>query len=165
MNKMKYIFRTMIVLTIVAISSCKPDVEDIGPAYASGEGIYGSWEIETVNQVDLTQPIPESRDISSYFTSDPSRKLQVKFDQENNAYSILQQGALPRVFGTSGTWSFDTLPFPTQLTFFTEGNDTIVTPIKNMPREIDRYFGFDITRTDSCGNDYIRYEYNFKRLD
>lgn len=162
---MKNIFGMMLFVAIIAMSSCKPELEEIGPAYAAGEGIYGTWEVETVKQVDLTQPIPESRDISSYFSSNPSRKMQIRFDKENNVYAIVQAGALPRTFATGGTWRFDTIPFPTQLTFITEANDTIVSPIKNMPREIDRYFGFDVTRTDSCGTNYIRYEYNFKRLN
>ncbi|MEX1189009.1 MAG: DUF5004 domain-containing protein [Bacteroidia bacterium] len=162
---MKHIIWIMLIAVISVVSSCKPEVEDIGPAYAAGEGIYGSWEIESVKQVDLTQPIPESKDISSYFNSDPSRKMQLRFDQENNVYAVPQLGVLPRTFATGGTWRFDTIPFPTQLTFITEANDTIITPIRNMPREIDRYFGFDVTRTDSCGTAYIRYEYNFKRLN
>jgi hypothetical protein len=165
MKTIKYIIKSLLLLAVVAISSCKPELEEIGPAYAAGEGIYGTWEIETVKQVDLTQPIPESRDISSFFSSNPSRKMQIRFDKDNNVYAIVQQGALPKTFATGGTWRFDTIPFPTQLTFITEANDTIVSPIKNMPREIDRYFGFDITRTDSCGTNYIRYEYNFKRLN
>jgi hypothetical protein len=162
---MKYLFSLTILSIALAFTGCKPELKEIGPSYGAGEGIYGTWEIATVNQVDMKQPIPESRDISSYFSADPSRKMQIKFEKENNSYSIIQPGALPRTFGTSGTWKYDTLPFPSKLYFFTSNNDTVLTPIINMVRENDSYFGFNVERTDSCGSLYVRYEYNFKRLN
>lgn len=162
---MKHIFNILILVFALSFSSCKPDLKEIGPSYGAGEGIYGSWELSAVKQVDLMQPLPETRDISSFFTADPSRKMQIKFEQANNAYSILQPGVLPRTFGTSGTWKFDTLPYPSKLYFFTSNNDTVKTPIRNMVRENDVYFGFNVERTDSCGSTYVRYEYTFKRIN
>lgn len=162
---MKQIFSILTLAVALSFSSCKPELKEIGPSYGAGEGIYGSWELSAVNQVDLKQPIPESRDISAYFNADISRKMQIKFEQANNAYSILQPGALPRTFGTSGTWKFDTLPFPSKLYFFTSNNDTVESPIKNMVRETDANFSFNVERGDSCGSTYVRYEYTFKRIN
>jgi hypothetical protein len=162
---MKQLISFIMLVIALSFNGCKPDLKEIGPSYGAGEGIYGSWELSSVNQVDLKQPIPESRNISAFFNADASRKMQIKFEQANSAYSILQPGALPRTFGTSGTWKFDTLPFPTKLYFFTSNNDTVMTPISNMVRENDTYFGFNVERSDSCGSAYVRYEYTFKRIN
>lgn len=162
---MKNIIKYLTLTAIVVAGGCKPEIEDIGPAYAAGEGIYGTWEVQTVKQVDLKQPIPETRDISSYFTADPSRKLQITFNKDNSQYTIPQAGALPKMLKTSGNWMYDTLPFPSQITFISETNDTFVAPIHNMVRENDQIFGFDLTRKDSCGSAYIRYELDFKRMN
>jgi hypothetical protein len=165
MKIMKHTLGGLLILAIVGFSSCKPELKEIGPAYAAGEGIYGTWEIAEVNQIDLTQPIPESRNISSYLLADASRLLQLNFSKEGNSYTVPQPGILPRILGTAGTWKYDTLPFPTTLYFYTSNNDTVVAPLKNMPRENDVFFGFNLTRSDSCGTNYVRYEYNFKRLN
>lgn len=165
MKNMKHIFKFSLFAAIALAGGCKPELEEIGPAYAAGEGIYGTWEVASVKQVDLTQPIPESRDISSFFSADPSRRTQINFSKENNAYTIPQAGALPKMLKTAGSWAYDTLPFPSQITFISEANDTFVAPLHNMPREIDQHFGFDLTRKDSCGTNYLRYELDFKRIN
>jgi hypothetical protein len=153
------------ILAIAALlSGCKPEIKEIGPEYAAGEGIYGSWIISKVSQVDLNQPIPETRDISSFFASDESRKMIIRFDKENNAYSIVQPGLLPRVLGTGGTWAYDVMPYPTAISFYTSNGDTISSPLANMPRENDVHFGFNIERSDSCGEVYLRYVYSFNRV-
>ncbi len=146
------------------ITSCKPDIKEIGPEYTAGDGIYGSWVISKLSQVDLKQPIPETRDISSFFSSNDSNKMIIRFDKENNTYSIVQAGLLPRIFGTGGTWAYDVTPYPTSLYFYTSKGDTLIAPLSNMPREIDVNFGFNINRTDSCGSNYLRYIYSFTRV-
>jgi hypothetical protein len=162
---MKHILNALLLAVFAVAGGCKPELEEIGPAYPAGEGIYGTWEVAMVKQVDLTQPIPETRDISSYFTSDASRKTRISFSKDNNQYTVPQIGALPRMLKTNGTWAYDTLPFPSQITFISESNDTFVAPLHNMPREIDQNFGFDLTRKDSCGTSYLRYELDFKRVN
>ena len=145
-------------------TGCKPDVEEIGNGAVAGDGIYGSWEISRVVQTDLKVPLPESRDISAFF-SDPARKMQIRFNKEGSTYQVLQAGWLPKVFGTDGTWAFDQIPYPTAVTFYTAQGDTVSTPLNSMPREYDVQMGLDLVRTDSCGNAFLKYEYTFKRLN
>jgi hypothetical protein len=147
------------------VAACKPDLKEIGPDAIPGDGIYGSWEIAQVVQTDLKTPIPESRNVTAFVTSNPTRTLQLRMNKEGNTYDVLQQGVLPKVLGTGGTWQYDQTPYPTKINFFTSYGDTVSAPLKNMVRDYDPQLGFDIIRKDSCGTAYLKYEYTFKRID
>jgi len=75
----------IIAAAVLTLGACKPEIKPIGPAYEAGAGIIGTWELTGADQTDLTLPVPETRDISSFYT---------------NAASI---------------WSYDTPEFPTAL--------------------------------------------------
>jgi hypothetical protein len=162
MKKIIYSFFSLSLL--LAVAGCKPEVNDIGDGAVAGDGIYGTWEISRVVQTDLKLPLPETRDVSAFFT-DPTRKMQIRFSKENSSYQIVQAGWLPRVFGTEGTWAFDQNPYPTAIKFYTAQGDTLQTPLAGMPRAYDMQMGFELIRTDSCGNAFVKYEYTFKRLN
>ena len=159
----KSIFFTLL-LSVTLFQSCKPELKEIGPEYAAGEGIYGSWIVSDLSQVDLTVPLPESQNIFSYFSSNESNKMIIRFDRENNAYSIIQPGMMPRILGTSGTWAYNEMPYPTAINFYTSKGDTLSANLGNMPRETDNQFKFKLNRTDSCGTNYLRYDYTFSRV-
>jgi hypothetical protein len=169
-NQIKINIMKRIVVSIFSISflfwgiGCKPDVKDIGEGAIAGDGLYGTWEISQVVQTDLKMPLPETRDISSFF-SDPARKMQIRFNKEGSTYQVLQAGWLPKVFGTDGTWAFNQSPYPTAISFYSSQGDTLSTPLSRMPREYDVQMGLDFVRTDSCGNAFVKYEYTFKRLN
>ena len=153
-----------LLLSAVLFQGCKPELKEIGPEYAAGEGIYGSWIVSDLSQVDLTVPLPESQNIFSYFSSNESNKMIIRFDRENNAYSIIQPGMMPRILGTSGTWAYNEMPYPTAINFYTSKGDTLSANLGNMPRETDNQFKFKLNRTDSCGTNYLRYDYTFSRV-
>jgi hypothetical protein len=88
----------------------------------------------------------------------------IRFDRENNAYSIIQPGMMPRILGTSGTWAYNEMPYPTAINFYTSKGDTLSANLGNMPRETDNQFKFKLNRTDSCGTNYLRYDYTFSRV-
>jgi hypothetical protein len=161
---MKNYILSGLMLFAIAMSGCKPEIKEIGTEYTAGDGIYGSWVISSLSQVDLKQPIPETRDVSSFFNSSESNKMILRFDKENNSYSVVQAGVLPRFFGTGGTWAYDATPYPTALHLYTSNGDTLEAPLANMPRENDTKFGFNIERTDTCGTVYLRYIYSFNRV-
>lgn len=162
---MKRIIYCIFTLSLFLVfAGCKPDEKEIGGGAVAGDGIYGTWEIMKVVQTDLKVPLPESRDISAFF-SDPARKMQIRFNKEGSTYQVLQAGWLPKVFGTEGTWVFDQKPYPTAVIFYSMQGDTISTPLAAMPREYDVQMGLDVVRTDSCGNAFVKYEYTFKRLN
>ena len=162
MKKIIYSFFSLSLL--LAVAGCKPEVKEIGDGVVAGDGIYGTWEISRVVQTDLKMPLPETRDISAFF-SDPVRKMQIRFNKEGSTYQVLQAGWLPKVFGTDGTWAFDQTPYPTAVNFYSVQGDTISTPLSAMPREYDVQMGLDLVRQDSCGNAFVKYEYTFKRLN
>ena len=153
-----------LLLSAVLFQGCKPELKEIGPEYTAGEGIYGSWIVSDLSQVDLTVPLPESQNIFSYFSSNESNKMIIRFDRENNAYSIIQPGMMPRILGTSGTWAYNEMPYPTAINFYTSKGDTLSANLGNMPRETDNQFKFKLNRTDSCGTNYLRYDYTFSRV-
>jgi hypothetical protein len=159
----KSIFFSLL-LSAALFQSCKPELKEIGPEFAAGEGIYGSWIVSDLSQVDLTVPLPESQNIFSYFSSNESNKMIIRFDRENNAYSIIQPGMMPRILGTSGTWAYNEMPYPTAINFYTSKGDTLSANLGNMPRETDNQFKFKLNRTDSCGTNYLRYDYTFSRV-
>jgi len=154
----------ILLLSSALFQSCKPELKEIGPEFAAGEGIYGSWIVSDLSQVDLTVPLPESQNIFSYFSSNESNKMIIRFDRENNAYSIIQPGMMPRILGTSGTWAYNEMPYPTAINFYTSKGDTLSANLGNMPRETDNQFKFKLNRTDSCGTNYLRYDYTFSRV-
>lgn len=154
----------ILLLSAALFQSCKPELKEIGPEFAAGEGIYGSWIVSDLSQVDLTVPLPESQNIFSYFSSNESNKMIIRFDRENNAYSIIQPGMMPRILGTSGTWAYNEMPYPTAINFYTSKGDTLSANLGNMPRETDNQFKFKLNRTDSCGTNYLRYDYTFSRV-
>jgi len=116
----------ILLITAAFFQGCKPELKEIGPEYAAGEGIYGIWIVSDLSQVDLTVPLPETQNIFSFFSSNESSKMIIRFEKENSAYSIIQPG--------------------------------------NMPRETDNRFLFKLNRTDSCGVNYLRYDYTFSRV-
>ncbi len=157
-------FGVLLALALL-VASCKPDLKEIGPDAIPGDGIYGSWEVAQVIQTDLKTLLPESRNVTAFVTANPSRTLQLRMNKEGNTYDVLQQGVLPKVFGTGGTWQYDQTPYPTKINFYTSYGDTVSAPLKNMVRDYDPQLGFEIMRKDSCGTPYLKYEYTFKRID
>ena len=143
------------------LNGCKPEIKDIGPSYVAGEGIYGTWSMSKIIQTDLKVPLPESKDLSSLL-SDPAGKMILRINKDKT-YEITQPGYVPRIFGTSGTWSYDVTPFPTKLMFYPTPTDTVTVSLSNMPREIDNNFGFNFDRKNPCGEKYVNYAYTFSR--
>ncbi len=129
----KSIFFTLLI-TAAFFQGCKPELKEIGPEYAAGEGIYGSWIVSDLSQVDLTVPLPETQNIFSYFSSNESSKMIIRFEKDNSAYSIIQPGNMPRILGTSGTWAYNEMPYPTAINFYTSKGDTLSANLGNMQR-------------------------------
>ena len=150
-----------IIAIIALVASCKPEIKPIGAAYKAGAGIPGTWEIDKVEIIDITLPIPESKDISAFYNLKPERKMIITI-KDDNTYVVDQAGAGPKVFGTNGTWMFDTPDFPSALMLINNSGDTIKTTLLSMPREIDNTFGFSFSR-NRCDKDYVTYNYNFNR--
>jgi hypothetical protein len=159
----KSTFFTLLIAAAL-FQGCKPELKEIGPEYAAGEGIYGSWIVSDLSQVDLTVPLPETQNIFSYFSSNESSKMIIRFEKENSSYSIIQPGNMPRILGTSGTWAYNEMPYPTAINFYTSKGDTLSANLGNMPRETDNQFKFKLNRNDSCGVNYLRYDYTFSRV-
>jgi len=150
-----------ILALLVAIASCKPEIKPIGTAYKAGAGVPGTWVLNTAEVTDLTLPIPETKDISAFYTQNPERRLIITFNADST-YTVDQAGVGPKVFGSNGTWMFDTPDFPTALYMVTDIGDTVNTALLNMPRTTDNTFGFSFTR-NRCDKDYVTYNYNFNR--
>tara|TARA_R110002124_G_scaffold204981_1_gene371297 strand:- start:846 stop:1328 length:483 start_codon:yes stop_codon:yes gene_type:complete len=153
----------LIIFCLASLISCKPDdPKSIGPKYDTSEGISGSWEIHSLEVVDETLPVPETRDISDYFITQNS-KLGISFNVEDNSYTVdnAQEPANP--FGSTGLYSFDDPDYPSQMTLFSSTQDTVVLHLNNIVRSIDPYMGYKIKK-EACGGLYASYIYTFRRL-
>lgn len=146
--------------TTVMLASCKPEIKDIGPKYEAGAGIVGSWELNKMNQTDVTQPVPETRNLDA-FLAVASRKLVFTIASDGT-YTVDQAGAVPKVLGTAGTWAYNQAEFPTAITFISTDADTLLAELSNMPRTLDNVFGFSFVR-HRCDKDYVSYEWEFAR--
>jgi hypothetical protein len=153
----------MLVLALSILGACKPEpYKEIGPRYDLATGISGSWEIQMVDGVDLTLPVPESRDISDFYMQTPDR-LGLSFDSESQVYTVVNAQTPGNVFGQGGTFAFDDENYPSKISLYSSNSDTLEFDLLNMVREIDVNMGLTYTRTH-CGTNYFRYEYTFKRI-
>lgn len=152
----------ILVLFVTLIAACRPEpYKEIGPSYDLATGISGSWQIEMVEGVDLTLPVPESREIGDFYTS-AENPIGLTFDASSEMYTVVNPQTPGNIFGQGGTYAFDNPDFPTQLSLYDNNNDTIVVDLLNMVREIDPNMGLSYTRS-TCGTEYFRYNYTFKR--
>ena len=150
---MKTRILTLLTASLLAFMACKPEVGPIGPAYEAGTGIIGTWELSGADQTDLSLPVPETRDISDFYTNS-SDKWVVQFN-DDSTYSVNSSGPGFNVFGTSGTWRYNSLQYPLEL-HLTEDTVTTVLPLGNMPRTIDQnvLFVYDRVRCDKPSVSY-----------
>ena len=143
---MKTRILTLLTASLLAFMACKPEVGPIGPAYGA-------------DQTDLSLPVPETRDISDFYTNS-SDKWVVQFN-EDSTYSVNSAGPGFNVFGTSGTWRYNSPQYPSEL-HLTEDTVTTVLPLGNMPRTIDQNVVFVYDRV-RCDKPSVSYKLTFTR--
>lgn len=150
-----------IALPILIMASCRPDQPtDPGPAYGAGGGVVGTW-VQTGGTIyDITLPVAESRDVTSFFTKTGNNWI-VTFS-EDGSYTIDQTGKGPNPFGTAGTWAFDTAYYPTEMMITPSGETGKTFTMLNAPRENDINFGLGF-EVEKCGTPVSRYEFVFTR--
>ena len=156
---MKTRILTLLTASLLAFMACKPEVGPIGPAYEAGAGIIGTWELSGADQTDLSLPVPETRDISDFYTNS-SDKWVVQFN-EDSTYSVNSAGPGFNVFGTSGTWRYNSPQYPSEL-HLTMDTVTTVLPLGNMPRTIDPNVVFVYDRV-RCDRPSVSYKLTFTR--
>jgi hypothetical protein len=156
---MKTRILTFLTASLLAFSACKPEVGPIGPAYEAGAGIIGIWELSGADQTDLSLPVPETRNISDFYTNS-SDKWVIQFN-EDSTYSVNSAGPGFNVFGTSGTWRYNSPQYPSEL-HLTEDTVTTILPLGNMPRSIDQNVVFVYDRV-RCDKPSVSYKLTFTR--
>jgi hypothetical protein len=156
--KMKKV--TLIAVLLMAIAACKPEIKPIGDAYKAGAGMPGTWELTTINSIDITLPVPEERD-QSMLLADVANRLVITM-KESGEYTVDQRGIAPNIFGTDGTWMFDRIEFPTMIYLVPTSGDTLKADLLNMPRIIDNQMGFAFTR-NRCTKNNVTLQYTFNR--
>lgn len=148
-------------LSIVLMMACKPEIKPIGEAQEAGAGVVGTWKMSGASITDITQAIPETRDVSTFYAK-AANAWTFTF-LENGTYSVDVEGAGPKIFSTGGAWAFDQTPFPSAITLTPlGGGDPVELTMENMPRERDTEFGFTFT-LEKCATPYISYTFNFER--
>ena len=156
---MKTRILTLLTASLLAFMACKPEVGPIGPADEAGAGIIGTWELSGADQTDLSLPVPETRDISDFYTNS-SDKWVVQFN-EDSTYSVNSVGPGFNVFGTSGTWRYNSPQYPSEL-HLTMDTVTTILPLGNMPRTIDPNVVFVYDRV-RCDKPSVSYKLTFTR--
>ena len=156
---MKTRILTLLTASLLAFMACKPEVGPIGPAYEAGAGIIGTRELSGADQTDLSLPVPETRDISDFYTNS-SDKWVVQFN-EDSTYSVNSAGPGFNVFGTSGTWRYNSPQYPSEL-HLTMDTVTTILPLGNMPRTIDPNVVFVYDRV-RCDKPSVSYKLTFTR--
>ena len=150
---------TLLIASLLAFIACKPEVGPIGPAYEAGAGIIGTWELSGADQTDLSLPVPETRDISDFYANS-SDKWVVQFN-DDSTYSVNSAGPGFNVFGTSGTWRYNSPQYPSEL-HLTEDTVITVLPLGNMPRTTDQNVVFVYDRV-RCDKPSVSYKLIFTR--
>ena len=145
---------------LLILGACKPEVGPIGPAYEAGAGIVGTWELTNADQTDLTLPVPETRDISTFYQN-AQDKWVVVFS-EDSTYAVNSQGPGFDLFGAGGTWKYNTPEFPSELHLTQFDTVTTVLPLGNMPRAIDQNVSFVYDRV-RCDKPSVSYKLTFTR--
>ena len=156
---MKTRILTLLTASLLAFMACKPEVGPIGPAYEAGAGIIGTWELSGADQTDMSLPVPETRDISDFYTNS-SDKWVVQIN-EDSTYSVNSEGPGFNVFGTSGTWRYNSPQYPSEL-HLTMDTVTTILPLGNMPRTIDPNVVFVYDRV-RCDKPSVSYKLTFTR--
>jgi len=156
---MKTRILTFLTASLLAFMACKPEVGPIGPGYEAGAGIIGTWELSGADQTDLSLPVPETRDISDFYMNSTD-KWVVQFN-EDSTYAVNSTGPGFNVFGTSGTWRYNSPQFPSEL-HLTEDTVTTVLPLGNMPRTTDQNVVFVYNRV-RCDKPSVSYKLTFTR--
>ena len=150
---------TLVAAALLALGACKPEVGPIGPSYEAGAGILGTWELTMVEQTDVTLPVPETRDVSDLYV-DAQNKWVVAFNSDST-YSVNQQGPGFDVFGSGGTWRYNTPEYPSELQLV-QDSTIVILPLGNMPRSIDQNVSFIYGR-ERCDKPSVSYQLTFTR--
>lgn len=145
---------------LLIMGACKPEVGPIGPAYEAGAGIVGTWELTNADQTDLTLPVPETRDISSFYQNNQDKWVVVF--SEDSTYTVNSQGPGFDLFGAGGTWKYNTPEFPSELHLTQFDTVTTVLPLGNMPRTIDQNVSIVYDRI-RCDKPSVSYRLTFTR--
>lgn len=156
MKKITLLFASAMLI----MSACKPEVGPIGDRNAPGAGLIGTWELTNAEHTDVTLPVPETRDISSFYQR-TTNKWRVQFNADST-YSVLSTGPGFDLFGNGGTWAYDAPDYPTELLLTQFDTVTTALPLGNMPRTIDPTLSIVYSRI-KCGNPSITYRLTYTR--
>lgn len=156
-------FKLIFILALPALVaiSCRPDQPtDPGPAYGAGDGVVGTWIQSGATIYDITLPVPEAQDVSGYY-SRPGNRWSITFNADGS-YLVQETGKGPNPFGPSGTFVFDTVAYPTEMTITPLGGSAKTLDMLNAPRATDQYFGLSF-EIDKCDVPVAKYEFIFTR--
>ncbi len=148
-------------LPLIVVVGCRPEQpNDPGPAYGAGDGVVGKWRQSGAVIYDLTLPVPESQEVSSFYAKGNNAWI-VNFN-DDGSYEVEQQGAGPSPFGATGTWAFDTAYYPTEMMITPTGESAKMVEMLNAPRATDVYFGLSY-EVEKCDEVVAKYELVFTR--
>ena len=115
----------MAFIGFVSLNSCEKKVYEIGEPTSKLEGINGAWNISGVTQIDEASPLKDEMDLDRFFIIPGEPALAITFNSADLTYSVVP-GSGKNPFGDGGDWTFDDPNFPSSLTLYSTGGDTIV---------------------------------------
>jgi len=146
--------------SLLLLAACQPDpFKEIGPDYSLVEGISGTWTLSGMELTDETQPIPETKDVTNLFLADP---MTVQFDYNAGTYQVTDPGYGSDWIGNGGNFAFNNAEFPSAMSLYPTGGDTLEVELTQMVRSIDVEMGFKL-HSDLCGDANLTYTYSFIR--
>jgi hypothetical protein len=134
------------VLGISILSSCRKEYKEIGELPSKVDGITASWVLQDCAVIDKASIIEETLNITPYFAKG-AKMPNVRFQMEGaiGIYTVDTVGVPFSFFGgTSGTWQFDNIAFPTKVILTPAGStETISMPLAATIRPTDTYLKLD----------------------
>lgn len=135
---------------LIAASSCKENIPEIGEPFSKVEGLTANeWVISEVFLIDESNPARPERNISKFYT-EGGNPLAVSF-RTDRSFEVTPGDGL-NFFPASGTWSFDNDETPTKIIMTAPDGEITEAPLGGPTRISDANLKINFVKK-SCFKD------------
>jgi hypothetical protein len=144
-------------MALIAFAGCKDKTKEIGDPSSKLQGINDVWVLEKVEQADPSDA-EFVIDVTPVFTEGGAPELSINSSNFTYRFNVDD----PIFIGTSGTWNFDDIAFPTRIDATHNGNTQPLKLLRTV-RNVDQHLSFQLTRYCDGGTASTIYHFTFKR--